>query len=315
MEKDKDKDIVLIWNRTIHDFEVFLKLEKGLLSNSIEAYIHDVSYLSEYARNKGLKPEEIKLTDLQDFLKELNTNEIALATQCRMISGIRMFFKYLLVEDAIEENPADLLDVPRTTRKLPDVLSNAEIDKMLATLDNSRPDEARNTVIIEVLYGCGLRVSELVELTLSQLYLEDECLIITGKGNKQRWVPINARAIKLLENYISLIRTQIPIKPGNENYVFLNRRGTKLSRVYVFMAIKKAVEAAGIHKTVSPHSLRHSFATELVQNGADLRAVQEMLGHSSITTTEIYTHISRSYLRKTILEYHPRYRKNNKDSE
>lgn len=310
-----EKDIVLVWNRTIHDFEMFLKLEKGLLPNSIDAYIHDVSYLSEYSRKIALLPEEIKLADLQDFLKELNATEIALTTQCRMISGIRMFFKYLLVEDAIQENPADLLDVPRTTRKLPDVLSNAEVDRMLATLDNSKPDEARNAVIIEILYGCGLRVSELVGLTLSQLYLNEECLLITGKGNKQRWVPINSRAIKLLENYISLIRTQIPIKPGNENYVFLNHRGTKLSRVYVFMIIKKAVESAGIRKTVSPHSLRHSFATELVQNGADLRAVQEMLGHSSITTTEIYTHISRSYLRKTILEYHPRYRKSNSEND
>jgi integrase/recombinase XerD len=294
---------------------MFLKLEKGLLPNSIDAYIHDVSYLSEYSRKIALLPEEIKLADLQDFLKELNATEIALTTQCRMISGIRMFFKYLLVEDAIQENPADLLDVPRTTRKLPDVLSNAEVDRMLATLDNSKPDEARNTVIIEILYGCGLRVSELVGLTLSQLYLDEECLLITGKGNKQRWVPINSRAIKLLENYISFIRTQIPIKPGNENYVFLNHRGTKLSRVYVFMIIKKAVESAGIRKAVSPHSLRHSFATELVQNGADLRAVQEMLGHSSITTTEIYTHISRSYLRKTILEYHPRYRKNKLEND
>ena len=310
-----EKDIVLVWNRTIHDFEMFLKLEKGLLPNSIDAYIHDVSYLSEYSRKIALLPEEIKLADLQDFLKELNATEIALTTQCRMISGKRMFFKYLLVEDAIQENPADLLDVPRTTRKLPDVLSNAEVDRMLATLDNSKPDEARNAVIIEILYGCGLRVSELVGLTLSQLYLNEECLLITGKGNKQRWVPINSRAIKLLENYISLIRTQIPIKPGNENYVFLNHRGTKLSRVYVFMIIKKAVESAGIRKTVSPHSLRHSFATELVQNGADLRAVQEMLGHSSITTTEIYTHISRSYLRKTILEYHPRYRKSNSEND
>ena len=310
-----EKDIVLVWNRTIHDFEMFLKLEKGLLPNSIDAYIHDVSYLSEYSRKIALLPEEIKLADLQDFLKELNATEIALTTQCRMISGIRMFFKYLLVEDAIQENPADLLDVPRTTRKLPDVLSNAEVDRMLATFDNSKPDEARNAVIIEILYGCGLRVSELVGLTLSQLYLDEECLLITGKGNKQRWVPINSRAIKLLENYISLIRTQIPIKPGNENYVFLNHRGTKLSRVYVFMIIKKAVESAGIRKTVSPHSLRHSFATELVQNGADLRAVQEMLGHSSITTTEIYTHISRSYLRKTILEYHPRYRKSNSEND
>lgn len=302
-----ESDIICVWNRVVSDFEIWLRLEKGLMPNSIDAYLHDVAYLSDYAAANSLIPEQITLTDLQNFLKELNSTDIAATTQCRMISGIRMFFKYLLIEDAITENPAELLDVPKTTRKLPDVLTNNEIDKMLQTLDNSRPDEARNTVMIEVLYGCGLRVSELVDLTLSQLYLEEECLLITGKGNKQRWVPINSGAITVLRNYLTLIRTQIPVKAGHENYVFLNRRGTKLSRVYVFMVIKKAAEAAGIRKQVSPHSLRHSFATELVQNGADLRAVQEMLGHSSITTTEIYTHVSRSYLRATIANYHPRY--------
>lgn len=302
-----ESDIICVWNRVVSDFEIWLRLEKGLMPNSIDAYLHDVVYLSDYAAANSLIPEQITLTDLQNFLKELNSTDIAATTQCRMISGIRMFFKYLLIEDAITENPAELLDVPKTTRKLPDVLTNNEIDKMLQTLDNSRPDEARNTVMIEVLYGCGLRVSELVDLTLSQLYLDEECLLITGKGNKQRWVPINSGAITVLRNYLTLIRTQIPTKAGHENYVFLNRRGTKLSRVYVFMVIKKAAEAAGIRKQVSPHSLRHSFATELVQNGADLRAVQEMLGHSSITTTEIYTHVSRSYLRATIANYHPRY--------
>ena len=302
-----ESDIICVWNRVVSDFEIWLRLEKGLMPNSIDAYLHDVAYLSDYAAVNSLIPEQITLTDLQNFLKELNSTDIAATTQCRMISGIRMFFKYLLIEDAITENPAELLDVPKTTRKLPDVLTNNEIDKMLQTLDNSRPDEARNTVMIEVLYGCGLRVSELVDLTLSQLYLDEECLLITGKGNKQRWVPINSGAITVLRNYLTLIRTQIPVKAGHENYVFLNRRGTKLSRVYVFMVIKKAAEAAGIRKQVSPHSLRHSFATELVQNGADLRAVQEMLGHSSITTTEIYTHVSRSYLRATIANYHPRY--------
>ncbi len=298
-----------IWNRTIKDFQVFLKLEKGLSINSIEAYLHDAALLKHYAILNNLSPEHIRLSNLQQFLKELNETEIALATQCRIISGIRMFFNYLLIEDAIKENPADLLEMPRNTRKLPDVLSNQEIDTILTTLDNSKPDEARNTVIIEVLYGCGLRVSELVDLKLSQLYLEEECLLITGKGNKQRWVPINKRAIQLIAGYIKNIRSQITIKQGNENYVFLNRRGSKLSRVYIFSFIKKAVEAAGIRKTISPHSFRHSFATELVQNGADLRAVQEMLGHASIITTEIYTHISRNYLRKTIENYHPRYRK------
>ena len=302
------KDVALVWNRTIHDFEIFLKLEKGLLPNTIEAYLRDVNHLAVFAKEMSLPPEEVKLSHLREFLKELNDTEVALSTQARMVSGIRMFYKYLLVEDAIEENPADLLELPRSARKLPDVLTNSEIDRMLQTLDRSRDDEARNAVIIEVLYGCGLRVSELVNLTLSQLYLDEECLLITGKGNKQRWVPINSGAIELLKDYILNIRSTIPIKEGNESIVFLNRRGTKLSRVFVFMIIKKAVELAGIHKTVSPHSLRHSFATELVQNGADLRAVQEMLGHSSITTTEIYTHISRTYLRDTIVNFHPRYR-------
>ena len=301
------KDVALVWNRTIHDFEIFLKLEKGLLPNTIEAYLRDVNHLAVFAKEMSLPPEEVKLSHLREFLKELNDTEVALSTQARMVSGIRMFYKYLLVEDAIEENPADLLELPRSARKLPDVLTNSEIDRMLQTLDRSRDDEARNAVIIEVLYGCGLRVSELVNLTLSQLYLDEECLLITGKGNKQRWVPINSGAIELLKDYILNIRSTIPIKEGSESIVFLNRRGTKLSRVFVFMIIKKAVELAGIHKTVSPHSLRHSFATELVQNGADLRAVQEMLGHSSITTTEIYTHISRTYLRDTIVNFHPRY--------
>jgi integrase/recombinase XerD len=307
------KDVALVWNRTIHDFEIFLKLEKGLLPNTIEAYLRDVNHLAVFAKEMSLPPEEVKLSHLREFLKELNDTEVALSTQARMVSGIRMFYKYLLVEDAIAENPADLLELPRMARKLPDVLTNSEIDRMLQTLDRSRDDEARNAVIIEVLYGCGLRVSELVNLTLSQLYLDEECLLITGKGNKQRWVPINSGAIELLKDYILNIRSSIPIKEGNESFVFLNRRGTRLSRVFVFMIIKKAVELAGIRKTVSPHSLRHSFATELVQNGADLRAVQEMLGHSSITTTEIYTHISRTYLRDTIVNFHPRYRRDSSE--
>ncbi|MBR5783824.1 MAG: tyrosine-type recombinase/integrase, partial [Bacteroidales bacterium] len=192
------KDVALVWNRTIHDFEIFLKLEKGLLPNTIEAYLRDVNHLAVFAKEMSLPPEEVKLSHLREFLKELNDTEVALSTQARMVSGIRMFYKYLLVEDAIAENPADLLELPRMARKLPDVLTNSEIDRMLQTLDRSRDDEARNAVIIEVLYGCGLRVSELVNLTLSQLYLDEECLLITGKGNKQRWVPINSGAIELL---------------------------------------------------------------------------------------------------------------------
>lgn len=305
-----DEKIENVWNRYIRDFKRFLKLEKNLSENSIMAYGRDAGHLKGFALEKRVLPEKITLTDLQDFLKQLNECDIAIATQNRIISGIRTFFSFLLLEDAIGENPADLLEMPRNTRRLPDVLSNEEIEKILATFDLSKPDEARNNVIIEVLYGCGLRVSELVELKLSQLFFEEECLLIHGKGDKQRWVPINKRAIRLLETYIHEIRCHTEPKKGNENHVFLNRRGTKLSRVYVFMFIKEAVEKAGIHKTISPHSFRHSFATELVQNGADLRAVQEMLGHESITTTEIYTHLNNKYLRETITNFHPRYNKN-----
>ncbi len=297
------------WKRQIREFKVFLRLEKNLLKNSIVSYSCDVEHLAKYASRNNLEPKDITLKDLQSFLKELSDTGIETSTQCRMISGIRMFFNHLALEDIIDENPADMLEMPRNARKLPDVLSNNEINLMLDTMDKSKPDEFRNSVIVELLYGCGLRVSELVNLTFGQLHLDEECLLITGKGDKQRWVPINKHAIKLLETYIHEIRTHQKIKPGNEKYVFLNRLGTKLSREFVFMFIKTAIEKAGIHKTISPHSLRHSFATELVKNGADLRAVQEMLGHESITTTEIYTHLDQTFLRQTIDDFHPRYKK------
>lgn len=297
------------WERYKNRFKTFLTLEKSLSQNSIDAYLHDVELLKKnYAVPSGLIPEKITLSDLQAFIKDLNNTDIAVTTQSRIVSGLRMFFHYLAIEDVIKENPTDMLDMPRHTRKLPDVLSNEEIDKILATFDLSREDDSRNQVIIEVLYGCGLRVSELVNLRLSQLHLDEECLLIQGKGDKQRWVPINKHAIKLLRLYITGQRNEIEIKPGNENYVFLSRRGRKLSRQYIFLFIQTAVEKAGIHKTVSPHSFRHSFATELVRNGADLRAVQEMLGHESITTTEIYTHLDQKYLRETITKFHPRFK-------
>ncbi|MBR4804701.1 MAG: tyrosine recombinase [Bacteroidales bacterium] len=300
------------WERYKRGFKSFLTIEKSLSQNSIVAYMHDVELLQKYAVPLGLVPEVITLNHLQSFVKELNNTDIAVATQSRIVSGLRMFFHYLAIEEVIKENPTDMLDMPRHTRKLPDVLSNEEIDKILATFDLSREDDSRNYVIIEVLYGCGLRVSELVNLRLSQLHLDEECLLIQGKGDKQRWVPINRHAIKLLQLYITGQRSEIEIKPSNENYVFLSRRGSKLSRQYIFMFIQTAVEKAGIHKTVSPHSFRHSFATELVRNGADLRAVQEMLGHESITTTEIYTHLDHQYLRDTIATFHPRFNKTDK---
>ena len=294
------------------DFERYLKLEKHLAANSVAAYMRDLQHLSRFAIEHGLDADKVRLEDLQQLLKELNVCDIALATQCRFISGWRTFYKMLLVEDAIKESPADLLEMPRPSRHLPDVLTDEEIDAIEATLDLSNPSQARNKVIIEVLYGCGLRVSELTMLRLSNIYADEECLLVTGKGSKQRWVPINRQALKLLDLYIHTIRCHVKPRKGEENYVFLNNRGAHLSRIYVFKFLKEAVAAAGIQKQVSPHSLRHSFATELVQNGADLRAVQEMLGHATITTTEIYTHLSRQYLRDTIETYHPHYRKKGK---
>lgn len=296
------------WERYKRDFKTFLNLEKNMSKNSVEAYMHDVELFRKYAKPLGIKPEDVTLNHLQAFVKDLNDTDIAVTTQSRIVSGLRMFYHFLTVEDVISDNPTDMLDMPRYTRHLPDVLSNDEIERILATFDQSTDDGFRNSVIIEVLYGCGLRVSELVNLRLSQLQLDDECLLIQGKGDKQRWVPINVHAINLLKLYIHEIRNAENAKPGHENYVFLSRLGRKLSRQYIFMFIQTAVEKAGISKNISPHSFRHSFATELVRNGADLRAVQEMLGHSNITTTEIYTHLDHKYLRETIEKFHPHFK-------
>lgn len=293
----------------MRSFHTYLKLERNLSDNSIEAYLRDVAHLARYAIGVGKKPETVDLEDLRALLELLNDTQIALASQSRIVSGLRTFYRMLVVEDVVKENPVALLEMPRSSRHLPDVLSNDEIDAIEATFDRSFPDQERNYVIVEVLYGCGLRVSELVNLKLSNIYADDECLLVTGKGDKQRWVPINPTALHLMLQYIATIRQQQKIKPGEENYVFINRLGTRLSRNYIFMFLREAVKKAGIKKTISPHSLRHSFATELVTNGADLRAVQEMLGHEKINTTEIYTHLSRQYLRDTISTYHPHYRK------
>ncbi|MCR4816791.1 MAG: tyrosine recombinase [Bacteroidales bacterium] len=297
------------WKRALRSFRTYLKLERQLSDNSVEAYLRDVAQLALLADEKGKRPEDIELADLRELVARLRDLDVALATQCRIVSGMRTFYRMMLVEDAVKSNPVELLEMPRSSRHLPDVLTNDEVDAIIATFDLSMPDQARNRVIVEVLYGCGLRVSELVNLRLSNIYRDDECLLVTGKGDKQRWVPINEIALHLMTQYIETIRCHQNIKPGEENYVFINRLGTRLSRNYVFMFLRAAVEKAGINKTISPHSLRHSFATELVTNGADLRAVQEMLGHEKISTTEIYTHLSHQYLRDTITTYHPHYRK------
>ncbi len=297
------------WNREIREFKTYLRLEKGLADNSIQAYLRDVDHLSSFMTERGIEPEKVKLDDLQQLLKQLNDLGIAPTSQRRMIAGWRMFFKHLVVEDALKDSPAEMLDLPIRPQHLPDVLTDEDITKIQATFDLSLPDQYRNNVIIEVLYGCGLRVSELVNLKMSNLYADEQMLQVIGKGNKERWVPINPRALDLIDTYIHNVRVHYDIKPGEEKFIFINRLGRHLSRNYVFMFLQQAVENAGINKHVSPHSLRHSFATELVENGADLRAVQEMLGHESISTTEIYTHLTRDALRNTIASYHPHYKK------
>ncbi len=280
-----------------------------MAGNSVESYLHDYDHLSRFMIEQGKEPEQVELHDLQQLLKSFVDIDIAPTSQRRMIAGWRMFYKMLVVEDAMKDSPADLLDLPMRPKHLPDVLNDDEITAIQATFDRSTPEGERNYVIVEVLYGCGLRVSELVNLKMSNLYAEEQMLQVIGKGDKERWVPINEHALRLLEDYLLHVRSHVPVKPGEEKYVFLNRRGHHLTRQMVFMFLKDAVAAAGINKTVSPHSLRHSFATELVQNGADLRAVQEMLGHESISTTEIYTHLTRETLRNTIAAFHPHYAK------
>ena len=294
------------WRSAIKGFQAYLKLEKGLSENSIEAYSRDIEKLQQYADTENLKPETIALSNLRQFITWVNELGMLPSSQARVLSGVKSFYKYLLIEDLIKSDPAELLESPKKQRKLPVTLSYQDIEKLLSVIDLSKPEGPRNKAIIEVLYSCGLRASELTELKLSNLYLDIEFVKVLGKGSKERLVPIGGQAITALKIWIEQLRVHIPIKKGEEDMVFLNRRGTRLSRVYVFMLIKQLAEAAGIKKTISPHTLRHSFATHLVEGGADLRAVQEMLGHESITTTEIYTHLDREYLKTIITEYHPR---------
>lgn len=297
------------WGRALRDFESHLRLERNLADNSVQAYLRDVSHLRQFCEPQGISPHLVTPDNLKDLLKQLNELDVAVTTQCRIISGWRTFYRMMVLDDALDENPAELVEMPSRPKHLPDVLSNDDIDALQATFDRSLPGPARNYVIVEVLYGCGLRVSELVNLKLSNIYFEEEVLQIFGKGDKERWVPINSYALQQLDCYIRQLRSQLQPQPGEEKYVFLNLRGHHLTRVAVFQFIKEAAERAGIRKNVSPHSLRHSFATELVQNGADLRAVQEMLGHESLSTTEIYTHLTTQFLRDTISTYHPHYKK------
>jgi integrase/recombinase XerD len=298
----------LNWQQAIKGFQAYLRLERSLSANSVEAYLRDVDKLAQFAQrsDRAILPANITLAHLRDFVTWVVELGMIPASQARIISGVKAFFKYLLLDNRITNDPSELLEAPKTQRKLPDTLSYEEINRMIAAIDLSKPEGPRNKAMLEMLYGSGLRVSELTELKLSNLYLDIEFVKVTGKGSKERLVPMGEAAIKALRIWIGEVRVHWKVKPGEEDIVFLNRRGSRLSRVYVFMLIKSLAAEVGIRKSISPHTFRHSFATHLVEGGADLRAVQEMLGHESITTTEIYTHLDREYLKSTIIQYHPR---------
>jgi integrase/recombinase XerD len=300
--------IIVNWSSYIKGFKAYLQLERSLSVNSIEAYVHDMEKLTQFLEIKGLQlaPEEIKLDTLREFVRWITELGLMPTSQARIISGIKSFYKYLMMEDLIKQNPAELLEAPKTARKLPDTLNISEIDSMLACIDMSKPEGMRNKAILETMFSCGLRVSETVTLKLSDVSYAEEYVKVVGKGNKERLVPIGSVALKAIRLYVEHVRVHIDVRSGNNDIVFLNNRGTKLSRVMIFYIIKKLAIEAGINKTISPHTFRHSFATALVEAGADLRAVQQMLGHESITTTEIYTHIDREYLRDVITQFHPR---------
>ena len=299
---------ILNWSSYIKQFGQYLKLERSLSQNSIDAYVRDVEKLQQYLELAGNKVSPLKITtkELQKFIHYVNELGMSAYSQARILSGIKAFFKYLEFEELIDSSPAALLEGPKIGRKLPDTLEYNDIVKLFEAIDLSSPEGARNRAILEILYSSGLRVSELVELRLSNIYFDIGFLRVIGKGNKERLVPIGRDAMKFLKIYLEEIRVHIPVQKGFENYAFLNKRGRKLSRVMIFLVIKSLAEKIGLKKTISPHTFRHSFATHLIEGGADLRAVQEMLGHASITTTEIYTHLDRDYLKQVIQEFHPR---------
>lgn len=298
----------MMWSSYISGFKNYLSLELALAENSQEAYSDDVlkliSFLSQH--NYQLLPEDVTLKHLKEFIRFLNELGLSARSQARIISGLKAFYKYLVMENIIRNDPTTLLESPRLSRKLPETLSLFEIENVLKAIDRSSPEGERNNAIIETLYSCGLRVSELTGLKISDIYPDVGFVRVIGKGSKERLVPIGDRAILLIKSYLADIRSKLNVHKDSEDIVFLNRRGRKLTRVMIFTIIKDLVAKAGIKRAISPHTFRHSFATHLIEGGADLRAVQEMLGHESITTTEIYTHLDRDYLRDSILRYHPR---------
>ncbi|MBM3185760.1 MAG: site-specific tyrosine recombinase XerD [Bacteroidetes bacterium] len=294
------------WSRYIKDFVSYLKIEKGLAENSILAYQNDVAKLCDFAVSNQKSPTEITYNDLKQFIAELFDLGLSARSQARIISGIKQFYGFLLLENVISDDPSELLEQPKIGRKLPEILTIEEIDALIAAIDLSKNEGHRNRAIIETLYSCGLRVSELINLRFSDLYFEEGFIRVIGKGNKERLVPVSPQVQKEIELYNDHIRRNQEITKGHENIVFLNRRGSQLTRVMIFTIIKELAKAIGLTKTISPHTFRHSFATHLIEGGANLRAIQDMLGHESITTTEIYTHLDQRFLREAILSFHPR---------
>ncbi|MVT08640.1 site-specific tyrosine recombinase XerD [Chitinophaga tropicalis] len=298
-----------MWDIYLKGFKAYLQLERSLSANSIEAYLRDVEKLVQYLSSSGNRqtPDQLTLDQLQSFVHWVAELGMTATSQARIISGVKAFYKYLLLEDMVKQDPTQLLEAPKTRRQLPDVLSFEEIEQIISQIKAGTPEGQRNRAILETMYSCGLRVSEVVNLKISQLHFDAGFIRVVGKGDKERLVPIGSDAIKYINIYKEEIRVHVPVKPGQDDILFLNRRGSALSRVMIFLVIKELSAAAGINKQVSPHTFRHSFATHLVEGGADLRAVQEMLGHESITTTEIYTHLDREFLRDTLQRFHPRF--------
>ena len=294
------------WESSIKGFKSYLQIERSLSDNSVQAYIRDIKKFANYAIPLKLNELKIQRENISDFLAELKDDGIAARSQARIISGIKAFYKYLIIEDYIKHDPTELIESPKVGFKLPDTLSLIEIDKLISAVDLSNKQGERNRAILETLYSCGLRVSELTYLKLSNIYFNEGYLKVIGKGDKERLAPIGGRALKYLTTYINEVRNHQTIKKGQEDFVFLNNRGAGLTRVMIFLIIQKLATEIGLKKKISPHTFRHSFATHLIEGGADLRAVQEMLGHESITTTEIYTHLDKDYLRSNIIQFHPR---------
>lgn len=289
----------------LQEYHIYLKMEKSLSHNTVDGYERDIHKLFSYLNDAHIEPKNAKIEHLRDFLVEIGKIGINERSQARLISGIKSFYRFLIYKDKISQDPTDLLEAPRLGLRLPEVLSIDEIEQIFAAIDLSKPEGQRNRAIIEVLYGSGLRVSELINLKLSNIYFDENYMLVEGKGSKQRLVPLSEESVKQI-GYWRLDRNRLDIKKGNEDYLFLNRLGRRLTRAMIFTIVKNLAEVAGIKKNISPHTFRHSFATHLLENGANLRAIQQLLGHESITTTELYTHIDVQYLRETILMYHPK---------